>query len=297
VRVLITGSAGFVGQHLVKALIVEPGCVIIRYDRYHGDDVRDYEHLRTAVQHAEPDLIFHLAAMTWPRESVTDPHRCMEVNLLGTLNLLDAVRNSGSHARVLLAGTSEEYGYAGRDGEVLTEKSPCRPANPYAVSKLAAGQLGLDYASRYGIPVVVTRAFNHTGPGRQAANAESAFARKIALAEKGPDVVVEHGDLSATRNFSDVRDVVRAYRLAITQEPGYYNVCSSRNVTMREVMDILLAQAKVPVQLKRSPYLGGKPEGGFPRPSHAKLTGATGWKPEIPLEETLKDLLAYWRRR
>src|SRR6266487_2481441 len=142
-QVLVTGSAGFAGRHLIRSLAREGKSCTTRFDLYHGDDIRDYEQVRQVVRQAEPDLIFHLAAVSWPRESLTDPKRALDTNVTGTLNLLEAVRHSGSHARILLAGTSEEYGYEGRDGETLTEDAACRPANPYGISKLAAGQLGL----------------------------------------------------------------------------------------------------------------------------------------------------------
>lgn len=296
-RALITGSAGFVGRHLIRSLMASRHSPIA-FDLYHRDDVRDYDQVRHAILYNEPDLIFHLAAVSWPRESISDPRLCMGTNVDGALNVLEAVRNTGSHARVLLAGTSEEYGYRHHDGQVLTEESACLPDTPYGVSKFAAGMLGLAYARRYGMPVTVTRAFNHTGPGRQAVNAESAFARRIVAVERGNAETVEHGDLSSVRNLSDVRDVVRAYRQVITLEPGVYNICADVNVTMQQVMDILIDLSVLQsARLKQDPHLGSKPEAGFPLPSHEKLTRACGWRPEVPLTETLKDLLAYWRQR
>jgi len=296
VRALITGSCGFVGPHLAKLLRAERHQVT-GFSLSTGDDIRDYEQVLAAVRHAEPDMIFHLAAVSWPRESLTGPRRCMDVNVTGAFNLLEAVRHCGAETRILLAGTSEQYGYDGRDGEKLTEESPCRPTTPYGVSKLAAEQLGLMYARRWGLNVVCTRAFNHTGWGRQANNAESAFARRIVAFERGESSIVEHGDLSAVRNFTDVRDVVRAYLLAIWLDPGVYNICSDTNVPMATVMDELLAVAGANVPLKESFRLGHGDNPGFPLPSHDKLTRATGWGAQHSLRETMGWLLSYWRAR
>ena len=297
-RALVTGSAGFVGQHMTRILTGD-GLTVNGFDLFSGNDVRDYEQVRQVIDRFEPDLVFHLAAVSWPRESLTDPRRSFDVNVTGAVNILEAVRNVGSHARIMLAGTSEEYGYEGRAGEFLTEDSACRPASPYGVSKLAAGLLGMVYARRYDMPVVAMRAFNHSGAGRQACNAESAFARRIVAVERGQADKVLHGDLSSVRNFSNVRDVIAAYREAIWQEPGIWNVCGNDDgtVTMRQMMDMLTEMATVPVLLEQDFRLGGPAERGFPVPVHDKLTKACGWEPRVPLEETLSEVLDYWRSR
>lgn len=294
-RALVTGATGFVGPYLTAELL-QRGHGVSEFPR--GADIRDYHAVRDAVMGAEPDLVFHLAAMAWPRESLTDPRRTVDVNVTGALNVLEAVRHTGSHARVLMAGTSEEYGYENRaEGEVLTEESVCRPSTPYGVSKLAATTLAMTYVRHQGLPVVVARPWNHTGPGRQAVNAESAFARRIVAVERGEADHVTHGDLSAMRNFTDVRDVVNAYLDAVMCEPGIYNVCSDRTVPMSEIMAILCRTAGSHVIAKPDPRLGRAEHGPFPAPSSAKLRAATGWRPVIPLEQTLRDLLDYWRAR
>jgi GDP-4-dehydro-6-deoxy-D-mannose reductase len=298
VRALVTGSEGFAGTRLRESLAAD-GIQVTGFDIRHGRDVRDYEALRAVMDACEPDLVFHLAAVAWPGESLSDPRRCMDVNVTGTLNVLEAARHSGSHARILLAGTSEEYGYEGREpGAVLDEGAACFPTTPYGASKLAASSLGVAYARRYGLPVVVTRAFNHTGAGRQAVNAESAFARRIVAVERGEADHVPHGDLSSVRDFTDVRDVVAAYRLAVMAVPGVYNVCSERPVTLRQVMGILAGLSSVRgLVLKEDETLVRRDKGVFPLPSAAKLREATGWVPRIPLEDTLAGLLEYWRGR
>ena len=295
-RILITGSGGFAGGHLARSLEAD-GHKVTGFDFRSGHDVRDYERVREVIEVCEPDQIFHLAAVAWPGESLTDPRRALDVNLSGTLNVLEAARHLGSEAQILLAGTSEEYGYEGRaPGEVLTEDSVCRPTTPYGVSKLAATSLGMVYARRSGLHVVATRAFNHTGWGRQAVNAESAFARRIVAAERGEAAHVSHGDLSAARDFTDVRDVVAAYRLAVTLEPGIYNVCSGTVTSLREVMDTLVSLSASGVALEQDPHLGRPDRGPFPAASAQRLRDA-GWAPQIPLRQSLSDLLDYWRSR
>ena len=292
-RALITGSLGFTGTHLVKSL-EDDGHQVSRFDLRTGGDVRDYGHVRDAVQAADPDWIFHLAAVTLGE----DARRTLDVNITGTLNVLEAVRLTGSTARVLLAGTSQEYGYEGRKpGERLTEDSACRPETAYGVSKLAAATLGMTYAHRFGLPVIATRAFNYTGWGKRAVSAESAFAWRIAAAERGEMAHVAHGDLSPVRNYTSVRDVIDAYRLAITLEPGIYNVCSPHTVTLGTVMGILTGLSTLPhVPLKEDPALGAPCCGTFPEPSCDRLRAA-GWEPRVPLETALAEVLDYWRSR
>lgn len=294
---LITGGTGFVGRYLTDHL-QEQGWRVVPYDLANGYDVRDFERLRTAVDSVRPDYVFHLAAQAYVAESVMDPERTLNVNIIGTHNLLMALRHTGSRARVLLAGTSEEYGYENQTGPEVTEDSACWPTTTYGASKLAAGQLGLVYARAYGMPVVVTRAFNHTGPGRPAVYADSAFARRIVAVERGLEPVVAHGNLDAVRNYTDVRDIVRAYRLAVDLPSGVYNLCSDYTVSMQWILDTLLghAQCEVPTKLDDALW---RPSGSavFHPPSRARFEQATGWQPEIPLEQTLAGVLDYWRER
>jgi GDP-4-dehydro-6-deoxy-D-mannose reductase len=295
---MITGSDGFVGPHLRKFL-EEQGHAVWGFSPHHGDDVRDFEQVRQAVSHFQPDKIFHLAAVSWPGESLRNPRRVFDVNVGGTLNVLDAVRTTGSHARVLITGTSEEYGYEGRaPGEILTEESVCRPTTPYGASKLAATTAGLSFARRYGMEVVATRAFNHTGWGRQAVNAESSFARKIVAVERGEIPYVTHGDLSAIRNFTSVRDVVQAYALVIDQDPGIYNVCSNITVTMNRIMTTLVDMSSAEIVLKEDPLLVHRDSHeAFPVPSYGKIQEATGWAPSSSLVSMMAAVMSYWRHQ
>lgn len=295
---LVTGGNGFVGKHLVQYLLDNKYEVGI-FDAAQGDDIRNYEEIRQAVFDLQPDLIFHLAAQAFVPETTTAPRRGFEVNTLGTLNLLEAVRHTGSRARVHLAGTSAEYGY--QLGDEITEETLPAPDTPYGVSKLAATHLGLNYASLYKMNVVVTRAFNHTGPGHQSNYAIPSFSKQVAEIELGQREYIQHGDLSAVRNYTDVRDVIRAYHKAIFLEPGIYNVCSPNTVTMEDVLKTLVYLANVRVELRtdeglyRLGYTTGPDR--LAKPNCEKLKNATGWQPEITLKDTLLDTLNYWRQQ
>ncbi|WP_213451572.1 GDP-mannose 4,6-dehydratase [Rhizomonospora bruguierae] len=292
---LITGGAGFVGGYLREHLRAQ-GWETASFDLRDGHDVRSYEQVRFAVDALQPDYVFHLAAQAYVAESGMDPERTLAVNVTGTHNLLLALRNTGCRARVLLAGTSEEYGYEHQPGPEVTEDSPTRPTTAYGTSKLAATHLGLVYAQAYGMPIVVTRAFNHTGPGRPPQYADSAFARRVVAVERGQAAVVAHGNLEAVRNYTDVRDIVRAYRLAIDLPSGIYNLCSDYTVPMAWILNTLLGAAEGTVPTRQDDALW-RPSGSavFHPPSAVRFHALTGWKPQIPLEQTLAEVLDYWR--
>lgn len=296
-KALVTGGSGFVGQYLVKQLEAD-GVEVIEYNLRDGADLLNYEFLRNVLDIQRPDYIYHLAAQAYVPESFLDPVRAIQINTLGTLNLLEAVRRLGIKPRILLAGTSEEYGDAQVGEGVITENTLPVPKSPYAVSKLAMDHLGQLFASSYGLNVVVTRAFNHTGPGRGEMYAESSWAKQIAQVEIYRRGEVEHGDLTPARNYTDVRDIVRAYTLAIDLEPNVYNICNPKpNITMQEVLDILMLLAKYPIELKENPALFRTADFSFKTPSGKRFTKLTGWKPEIALETTLADILDFWREK
>jgi GDP-4-dehydro-6-deoxy-D-mannose reductase len=314
VKVLITGAAGFVAGHLVEMLREEePDVELFGITRPHGTpahvpgrvtvieaDLLDAAGTEAAVTMAQPDRVVHLAAQSSPQKSWADPEGTIRTNVVGALNLLEAVRKCRTPPRVLLIGSSEEYGLASPSEIPLRETAPLRPSSPYAVSKIAQGYLGLQYALAYGVPVVRTRTFHHTGPGRGESFAESSFARQIAEIERGGrDPVLAVGNLDAIRDFADVRDVVRAYWLLLDRgESGeVYNVCTGRGRRIRDLLDVLLKLSGVRVDVRVDekrlrpsdiPVLVGDPD---------KLQRATGWEPRIPLERTLKDLLDDWRAR
>lgn len=293
-KALITGSTGFVGQHLMKHLEAK-GWEAITYDYRDGMDLLNYELMRNVLDIHRPDAIFHLAAQAYVPESFANPARAFQVNTVGSLNILEAVRQLGLKTKIHLAGTSEEYGDSQMGKGIITEETTPNPLSPYAISKLAMDHSGRLYNKSYGLHVVVTRAFNHTGPGRGEMYAESSFAKQIAEVELGKRDVVEHGNLDAIRNYSDARDIVRAYVQAVSLKPGVYNICSDQNVSMQEIMDSLIKSAKVPIKTKVNKALYRPADFSFKTPSCKKFTDLTDWKPTIKLEKTLGDLLNYWR--
>ncbi len=295
--VLITGDAGFVGTYLRDAYF-DAARHVAGYDLRNLQDLRNYEDIRAAIDDVQPDIVHHLAAQAYVPETTTDPRRGVDTNIVGTLNLLEAIRHTGCRARVHIAGTSEEYGYETQDGP-LTERSAPQPTTLYGASKLAATQLALAYGRTFGIPVVVTRAFNHTGPRQPARYAIPSFARRIALIEADQMRTLAHGNLDAVRNYTDVRDIVRAYQQAPHLDAGIYNICSPNTLPIGDVLTMLADLATVAIPLEPDPdlYRPGLHPGSktFPTPVCDKFHTATGWEPLIPLQQTLRDVLDYWR--
>lgn len=295
-KAFITGSEGFVGKHLTK-LLIDSGWEVEGFNLRHGEDIRDFESVRNTLAVHRPTHIFHLAAQAYVPESIANPTRTFEVNTLGSLNILEAVKQLGIKTKIMLAGTSEEFGDTSEADEPITELSLPRPMSPYAISKLAMDHLGRLYA-HYGLDVVVTRAYNHAGPGRGEMYAESAFAKQIVEVENGTREVVEHGNLESVRNYTDVRDIVKAYVKAIELPPGVYSICSDQNVTMEEIMNILIDNSVSEViRTKVNPLFYRPSDFSFKKPLCEKFVGLTGWAPEILLEQTLQDILIDWRSR
>lgn len=295
-KALITGSRGFVGQHLQK-LLLDEGWEVHGFNLRDGQDLRNYEVIRNVVDIVRPTHIFHLAGQAYVPESFTNPGRAIEIMTLGSLNLLEAVKQVGLKTHIQMAGTSEEYGDTTDATEPITELSLPNPLSPYAIAKLAMDHLGRLYTKSYGLHVVTTRAFNHTGPGRGEMYAESAFAKQIVEVERGIKKVVEHGNLDSIRNYIDVRDVVRAYKLAVDLEPGVYNICSDQNVSMKHIMNILLDLSDTQITLRENRSLYRPADFSFKKPSCKKFTDLTGWKPEISLQQTLNEILDEWRQK
>jgi GDP-4-dehydro-6-deoxy-D-mannose reductase len=298
-KVLITGSDGFVGKHLQECLgsnQSSKGAYRVQgFDLAGGKDIRIFEDIRNAVDQFQPDIIYHLAAQAYVPESTMNPYRGIETNLIGTLNLLEAVRQTGMHSKVHIAGTSEEYGYD-RDDLELNENSVAMPTTPYGVSKLAATTLAMSYAKIYGINIVVTRAWNHIGPGASPSYAVSAFSKRVAEAEKY-GVEVLHGNLDAIRNYTDVRDIVRAYILAVDLPSGVYNIASSNSVSINYILNCLIDLATNNIVTKENSHLYRSMSNKFPKPSFTKFNNLTGWEPKIDLNQTLLDTLNYWRQK
>jgi GDP-4-dehydro-6-deoxy-D-mannose reductase len=257
--------------------------------RSSGADLRDPAVARAAVAGGRPDVVYHLAAHAHVGASWADPAGTLRDNVAMAVNVLEAARLDAPGAVVLLAGSSEVYGPP--DALPIAEDAPLRPQNPYAASKAAVDVIGGSYADAYGLRVIRTRSFNHAGPGQEPRYAISSFARQVAAG----DVVVT-GSPDSRRDYTDVRDVVRAYRLlAQAGEPGAYNVCSGRAVSARELVAALAEAAGVRIRHEVDPALVRAREVAELRGSPAKIAGRVGWEPEIPLARTLADTLAWWR--
>lgn len=314
-RALITGATGFVGSHLVEFLRERDveifGTVRWRSNRENLDhlsddveliyaDLTDAPSLGRCVEMVEPDLVFHLAAQSFVPTSWKLPVDTVSTNVTGTVNLLEAVRQSSHDPRIQICGSSEEYGLVHPEETPITEKNELRPLSPYAVSKVTCDLLGYQYHQSYGMKIVRTRGFNHEGPRRGEDFVTSTFAKQIAEIEAGKkDPVIHVGNLSAQRDYTDVRDMVEAYWLALQfgEFGEVYNICSGEAWEIRRVLDTLLEFTDVEVSVEA--------EDARMRPSDVplllgdatKFRKQTGWSPKIPFEVTLEDTLDYWRER
>lgn len=296
-RSLITGGRGFVGTWLADHLR-DLGDQVVAIDQ--EVDVTDPAALLTAMSDAAPDAIYHLAALTHVGQSWDEPLRVLEVNVIGTGAVLAAARQCGSDPKVLVTSSAEVYGAVTDPSRLpLTEESETAPLTPYAASKLAAEALVSQAWLGHGQHVITVRPFNHIGPGQTPNFAVPALAKRIVEADLAGTPTIAVGNLSARRDFTDVRDVVRAYRLLIESgEAGaVYNVCSGRDVSIRQIADQLLGLAGTTLEFETDPSLVRPVEVPVLRGDPARLVGATGWEPTIPLEQTLADVLAYWRGR
>jgi GDP-4-dehydro-6-deoxy-D-mannose reductase len=281
-RILVTGAAGFVGPHLLAALAGE------------GDpldaDVTDTKALAAAISPAAPRAIVHLAALSSVADSWEATEEVWRVNVLGTVNLLEAVRAASPRARILVASTGAVYGSAKRTP--TPEDEPVAPVSPYAASK-AAAELACAQAARDGLDVVVTRGFQQEGPGRDERFAVGSWTAQLARLEEAGGGTLAVGDLSARRDINDARDVCRAYSLLLESEvpPGIYNVATGKAVSMQNVLDILLGLARCPVEVEPDPARMRPADIPLLCGDASKLEAATGWEPTIPLEQTLADAL------
>jgi GDP-4-dehydro-6-deoxy-D-mannose reductase len=295
VRSLITGGGGFVGTWLADHLR-SCGDDVVQIDQ--EVEITDPAALLAAVRAAAPDAIYHLAAMTHVGQSWDEPLRVLEVNVLGTGALLAAAREGGTDPKILVTSSAEVYGAVNDPARLpLTELSPTAPLTPYAASKLAVEALCAQAWLGHGQHVVTVRPFNHIGPGQSPNFAVSALSKRIVDAERAGAAEIPVGNLSARRDFTDVRDVVRSYRMLIESgAPGeIYNVCSGRDVSIQEIADRLLTQAGSSVRLVPDASLIRPVEVPVLRGDPARLTETTGWVPELTLDQTLADVLAHWR--
>lgn len=315
-RVLVTGVTGFAGSHLVDYMLERGDCEIIGIQRWRSRteniehfadritllecDLRDASSTRDTLERVRPDWIFHLAAQSFVPTSWTAPTESLSTNILGQVNLFEAVRKLGIKCRIQLACSSEEYGMVYPDELPIRETNPLRPLSPYAVSKVGQDLLGYQYWMSWKLDSVRTRGFNHEGPRRGPVFVASDFAKQISDIEKGrKPPVISVGNLEARRDFTDVRDMVRAYWLALEKcEPGeVYNICSGKAWTIRQVLDHLLSITKTKIEVKEDPARLRPSDVPVLLGDNSRFVKATGWQPAIPFEQTLFDMLEYWRAR
>lgn len=311
-KALITGVSGFVGSHLAEYLLAETdwavsGTVYGPYDNISPfcDRLKPYPAelsrlpvVEFVLEHTRPDVIFHLAAMAVTGGSWRDPAATLQINMSMQANVLQAVVNLKLDSRVIVVGSSEEYGAVPAEELPISESAPFRPLNPYAVSKVGQDMLGLQYYLSHGIDTVRVRPFNHIGPRQRLGFVASDFASQIARIEaRLQEPVMRVGHLGAERDFTDVRDVVRAYYLlALHGEPGeVYNVGSGRSHAVHEILDVLLLHSSARIQVEPDPERMRPSD--IPRVvcDYGKLHACTGWEPTISFEQSLSDVLAYWR--
>ena len=310
-RVLITGADGFVAAHLIKELQRQDGISITglglkespsctKTIDYLTLDITDYEAIKELIEEKKPDSVFHLAALPSVALSWDDPWSTYRVNVLGQVNLMEALRRLEIEASVHIACSSEEYGKVAPETMPITESLPFNPCSHYAVSKVAQEVLGLMYHQAFDWRVIVTRGFNHTGPGQAPDFVVSSFAHQIAEIEANlREPVIMVGNLEAQRDFLDVRDVVRAYRMIMEKgKPGSaYNVCSGQAHAISELLDILLEISGMEIRVEQDACRQRPSDIPLLLGDNAQLKRETGWEPEIPIEKTLADTLDYWRRQ
>ena len=315
-RVLITGITGFAGSHLADFCLARGGVDLHGIIRWrsrteniehlvgkiplHECDLRDASSTRDVIERVRPDYIFHLAAQSFVPTSWKAPAESLTTNVIGQLNIFEAVRKIGLKCRIQLACSSEEYGMVYENEIPIKESNPLRPLSPYGVSKVAQDMLGYQYFMSYQMDIVRTRGFNHEGPRRAPVFVMSDFAKQIADIERGArKPVLRVGNLDAKRDFTDVRDMVRGYWLSLEKgKPGEaYNICQEKCWSIRDMLDQLLSltTAKIKIEIDQDRL----------RPSDvmlllgdcSKFRADTGWTPTIPFEQTLRDTLDYWRGR
>lgn len=316
-RVLITGLTGFAGSHLAEYIVRNHRDVEV-FGTYRWRsrmenmksirdkvtlfemDLRDPISVLNTLERVRPDRIFHLAAQSYVPTSWEAPVETFTINVIGQLHLFESCRKLKLMPRIQIACSSEEYGLVHEDEIPIKETNPLRPLSPYAVSKVTQDLLGYQYFQSYGLPIVRTRGFNHTGPRRGEVFVTSNFAKQIAEIEAGLRPGILHvGNLNAVRDFTDVRDMVRAYWLALEfgKAGEVYNIASGRGISIRELVDKLVSMAKKPVDIQVDPERLRPSDVPVLIGDSTRFRECSGWSPEIPLEKTLEDLLDFWRQR
>jgi len=321
---LITGFSGMVGSHLADYLLEHTDWDVHGLLRWNDDlanvdhllaringkdrvavvygDLNDLPSLQKAVATTRPDYVFHLAAQSYPKTSFDAPLETLQTNILGTAALLEAIRTSGLSPVIHVCASSEVFGRVGRELLPIGEDCPFHPASPYAISKVGTDLVGRFYAEAYGMCVMTTRMFTHTGPRRGDVFAESTFAKQIALIEEGRIApVLRTGNLDSLRTWADVRDAVRAYHLLVTVKPtpgAYYNIGGAFSCTVGDMLRHLLSlSSRDDIEVVPDPERLRPIDADLQVPDTSKFRAHTGWAPRIPFAQTMQDLLDYWRER
>jgi GDPmannose 4,6-dehydratase len=324
-RALITGITGMVGSHLAEYLIEHTDWEVDGMCRWRspldnletlvprinaGDrvrllygDIRDTLAVQDVVRKSTPDYVFHLAAQSYPRTSFESPLDTLDTNIQGTTRLLDALRVTAPEAVIHVCASSEVFGRVPKDKIPIDEECGFHPASPYAISKVGTDLIGRYYAEAFHMTVMTTRMFTHTGPRRGDVFAESTFAKQIALIEaKMIPPVLKVGNLDSLRTIADVRDAVRAYYMLVTVNPtagAYYNIGSDHSCTVGDILNTLLSYSamKDAISIETDPDRIRPIDADLQVPDTRKFTNHTGWAAEISFEQTMRDLLDYWRTR
>jgi GDP-mannose 4,6-dehydratase len=323
-RAFITGITGMVGSHLADYLLENTDWEIYGLCRWRSPldniahllprinandrvhllygDLRDYLSIHEAVKKAQPDYVFHLAAQSYPKTSFDSPLDTLETNVQGTANVLEALRKNDIVAITHVCASSEVFGRVPREKLPIDEECTFHPASPYAISKVGTDLIGRYYAEAYNMTVMTTRMFTHTGPRRGDVFAESTFAKQIAMIEAGLiPPIVKTGNLDSLRTFADVRDAVRAYYLLVTVNPisaAYYNIGGTYTCTIADLLKTLIGMSSVKdIKVETDPERLRPIDADLQVPNTAKFKAITGWEPVIPFEQTMSDLLEYWRDR
>ena len=324
-RALITGITGMVGSHLADYLVTETDWNVFGMCRWRSPlenlenlvpminrgervsilygDLRDTLAVQDVVRQAKPDYVFHLAAQSYPRTSFESPLDTFDTNIQGTVRVLDALRQYSPNAVVHVCASSEVFGRVPKKKIPIGEETGFHPASPYAISKVGTDLVGRYYAEAYDMTVMTTRMFTHTGPRRGDVFAESTFAKQIALIEANLiPPVIKVGNLDSLRTVADVRDAVRAYFLLVTVKPdagAYYNIGGTHSCTIGDILDMLLSfsERKSEIRIETDPDRLRPIDADLQVPDTRKFTQHTGWAPQIPFKQTMRDLLDYWRER
>ena len=324
-KALITGITGMVGSHMADYILDHTDWDVIGMYRWRSPldnishlvprvnrndrvsliygDLRDSTSVNNVIKDVRPDFVFHLAAQSFPKTSFISPEDTLDTNVQGTFRVLEALREFAPEAIVHVCASSEVFGRVPKEKLPIDEECTFHPASPYAISKVGTDLAGRYYAEAYGMPVMTTRMFTHTGPRRGDVFAESTFAKQIAMIEYGlQEPIIKVGNLDSLRTFADVRDAVRAYYLLVTKNPiggEYYNIGGHYTTTIREMLatQISMSTKSDEISVEVDPERLRPIDADLQVPNTKKFFAHTGWKPEISFETTMADLLDYWRKR